>query len=455
MAWVSLCMAMAAMQGVAQGQAIKLPPVTRTTLPNGIRVVLMEYHRAPTIAVNAYFPGGTSMDSKEKAGTASLTADLLRKGTETRTAQQIAESIDFLGGSLAAGAGDDRLAVYLNVQSKDTDAGLDLFADIIRRPTFPVEELQRERKLSLDALESIAEDPESVARRVAMETVYAGHPYGNDPTVSSLKAVEREDLVTYHRRFIVPDRMIVVAVGDFKTADMLAKLRSRFGDWPQAGTTLPQVPTVKAAGKKLILVDKPDATQTQVRWVRVGIPRLSPDYFSAQLANAILGGGFTSRLIDEIRVNRSLTYGIGSGFSELRFGGSFNVSTFTKIETTRALIDATQAVLRRTAASGLTQAELTKVKGYLAGMYAIAVQTPEALAAQLGEIAFYGLPSDYLQTYLPKLRAVDLQQANRIAREYFSPDAMSLVLVAPASKVQPQLKGLGSFEVIPVTSVGK
>ena len=439
----------------AAGQAIKLPPVTRMTLPNGIRVVLMEYHRAPTLTVNAQFPGGSAQDTREKTGTASLAADLMRRGTETRSAQQLAEAVDFLGGSLGAAAGEDRLQVSLDVQSKDTDAGLDLFADVILHSTFPAEELERERKLSVDALEAIGEDPGAVASRVARETVYAGHPYGLEPTITSLKAISRDDILGYYRRFVVPDRMILVAVGDFKTMDMLAKLKARFGDWPKAGTAAPVVPPVKPGARKLVLIDKPDATQTQARWTRIGFARKSPDYFAAQLADSILGGGFTSRLIEEVRVNRSLTYGIGSGFAPHLSGGTFGVSTFTKIETTRALINATDAVLKRAATQGLTPAELQKVKGYMAGNYAIAMQTPEAQAAQLGDIAFYGLPNDYLQTYLPRLRSVTLAEANRIARAYFPPDKMSLILVAPASKVQPQLNGLGNFEVRPVSSVGK
>jgi zinc protease len=439
----------------AHAQAIKLPPVTRTTLDNGIRIILMEYHKAPTITVNAQFPGGTSTDPAGKAGVASLTADLLRKGTDSRSAQQIAEAIDFLGGSLGAGAGDDRFSVGLGVQSKDVDAGLDLFTDIIRRPTLLDTELDRERQLSIAGLESIGEDPGAVVRRVARETVYAGHPYGVDPTITTLSAITRDDLMAYYKRFIVPDHMILVAVGDFKVPDMLAKLKAKFGDWPKTNSEPVAVPAVKANPRKVVVIDKPDATQTQVRWVRMGFPRKSPDYFAGEIASSILGGGFTSRLIDEIRVNRSLTYSIGSGFSELLHGGQFGVSTFTKIETTRAIIDATQDVLKRTANQGVTAKELSKVKGYMAGQYAIAMQTPEAIAGQLAEMEFYKLPNNYLETYITHLNAITLPQANRIAKTYFDPSQLSLVLVAPHSKVQAQLKSLGAYDVHQVSEVGK
>ena len=168
-----------------------------------------------------------------------------------------------------------------------------------------------------------------------------------------------------------------------------------------------------------------------------------------------MGGGFTSRLINEIRVNRSLTYGISSFFAPQLLGGDFEVSTFTKIETTKALLDATTKVLEQTASKGLTPAELQKAKNYLSGQFAIEVQSPESLAAQLANIAFYDLPADYLQTYLLRLRAVPLAEVNRIARAYFGPQAMSLILVAPAAKVKSQLSGLGAVDIRPVESVGK
>ncbi len=249
--------------------------------------------------------------------------------------------------------------------------------------------------------------------------------------------------------------MILVVVGDFRAADMLARLRARFADWPRAESPAPVVPAVKPAPPRVVLVDKPDATQTQVRFSRTAFSRLSPDYFPALIADAALGGGFTSRLVDEIRVNRSLTYTIGSRFAGVRHGGMFTVSTFTKIETTRALVDAVKSVLRRAAQQGFTDAEVRKFKQYLVGDFAISMQTPEALAAQLAEMAFYNLPDNYLQTYLPRLRAVPTSEVNRIARTYFTPERLSLVMVAPAKAVQAQVQGLGSVEVRPVENVGK
>lgn len=444
-----------AMCAQAAAQTVRVPPVTRSRWTNGARVAIMEYHRAPTLTVTAVFPGGRSADPPGMSGLASLTADLLRKGTEKRTASQIAEEIDFLGGGLSTDADLDRVTVSLSVLAKDADAGLDLMADVIRHATLPPEELERERQLTIAGLEALPEDPDALAARVASETVYAGHPYGAEPTVTSVRAITRDSVVDYYHRIIAPDRMILVAVGDLHTAELAKRLEARFQDWPAARSSPPSVAPVPAARPRRVLIDKPDATQTQMRLNRAGIARNSPDHFSAQVADTILGGGFTSRLVDEVRVNRGLTYGIGSGFSEHKYGGAFSVSSFTKIETTRALVDATESVLRRTTLSGFTAQELMKARRYLAGLYAIHVQTPEALAGELIDIDFYGLPADYLRTYIARIKAVTGAEANAIARRYFGPESMSLVLLAPGRLVQGQLRGLGVFQTRPAAAIGK
>lgn len=438
-----------------RAQHIKLPPVTRTSLRNGVKLVLMEYHKAPTLSLSCQFPGGTATDPTGKSGLAGITAELLRKGTTKRTAQQIAEEIDFLGGSLGTGVGPDRFGVSLNVLSKDTAAGLEVLTDVLRNPTFPAEELERERALELASLQALPEDPGAVARRVGTELTFTGDPYGEQPTVTSVKAISREDVLGQYHRIVAPERMTIIAVGDFTTQQMIAQLKTRFEDWPASATSAPTAGPVKPGARMILLIDKPDATQTQVRYVRQAFKRSSPDHFAAELASAALGGGFTSRLTDEIRINRSLTYSIGSGFGEQLRGGSFVVSTFTKIDTTRALLDAVRTVLQKTAEQGLTASELKKVKGYLAGSFAIQMQTPEAIAGELADMAFFGLPNDYLETYIDRLNAVTLAQVNRIAKSYFSPASLSVVMVAPAKSVSKQLAGIGTYETRSIETVVK
>ena len=440
-------------------QDIKLPPVTRVTLGNGIRLVLMEYHRAPLLNVVAQFRGGSADEPEDKKGVAGIVADLLRKGTPTRNANQIAEEIEFLGGDLSTGAGKDSVTVSLDVLAKDADAGLDLMTDCIRNSTFPEAEFNRTRDLEIAGLGALADNPAGIAAIVANQNVYGDSFYGLSPTITSVKKITPHDVGEFALLHLNNSGCTLIAVGDFKTDEMRAKLEKRFGDW---SLRLPKMarshvaPTAQTPG--IILVDKPDATQTQVRWGRFAIPENSPDRPAAEVANTILGGGFTSRLIDEIRVNRSLTYGIGSSFAGLKSAGTFGVSTFTKIETTRELIDAVRDVLKKTADKGFTAQELAKVKGFMTGMFAQRLQTPDAIAGQLAQIELYGLPQDYFTTYLSKIRAVTLEDVNRVAKTYFDPANLTLTLVAPAAKVREKLNGLdkiGSLKVIPVGNVGK
>lgn len=438
----------------APAQKINTPPVKRSQEPNGSRYVLMEYPRVPALSITVVFPGGKANEPADKAGVADLTATLLRRGTQKRNAVQISEEIEFLGGSLGASAGNDSFAVSLDVLSKDLDAGLDLLADAIRNASFPESELERERQQSINELKGVSEDARAVAGIVVPATIYAGHPYGNSPTIASLSKLTRDDVLACYRENINPSRMIVIAAGDFKAAELTEKLRARFGDWQGAGAPR-EAPKWNIDAKKQILIDKPDSPQTQLRLIRPALAAGSPDYYAAEVANTILGGGFTSRLVEEIRINRSLTYGIGSSFTRYALGGTFGISTFTKIETTNALIKAVREVLKQTVAKGFTEVELKKVKGYLAGQFAISAQTPQALAGRLMQIELYGLPKDFLQNYIPKIQAVSLAEVNRIAKSYFHPDSLSMILVAPAAKISAQLKEFGAFEVKSVDSVGK
>ena len=438
----------------SSAQKINTPPVKRSQEPNGSRLVLMEYPRVPAITLRIIFPGGKVNEPSDKEGVAELTATLLRRGTEKRNAVQISEEIEFLGGSLGASVSNDSFTVSLDVLSKDIDAGLDLLADVMRNSNFPESELERERLQSINELKGISENPRAVASLVTNSTIYAGHPYGKSPGIASLSQLKRDDVLAYYRTNINPASMIVIATGDFKAADLTAKLRARFGDW-QGTSASREAPKWNIGAKRQILVDKPDSTQTQLRLIRPAISVGSPDYYAAEVANTILGGGFTSRLVEEIRINRSLTYGIGSSFSKSLLGGTFGVSTFTKIETTNALIKAVREVLKQAVAKGFTDTELRKVKGFLAGQFAISAQTPQALAGQLSQIELYGLPKDFLQNYIQKIQAVTIADVNRIAKTYFNPNSLSMILVAPASKVNAQLKEFGAFEVKSVDSVGK
>ena len=443
----TLALSLVGLNQVVEAQKINLPLVKRATLDNGIKLILMEYHRAPTLTVRVSFEGGSRFDPPGKSGATSLMTTLLRKGVEGKDAQKIAEEIDFLGGSLGAGAGDENCNVSLNVLAKDSDTALDLMKDVIRHPTFPAEELERERKLEVSGLQTLGDDLGSIAGYVTPGVIYGNHLYGSKTTISSLKAIALEDIKASYKSAFAPERMIIVAVGDFKFDEIQKSLNSRFGDWAKSGVALPDVSPLSNMPLQRVLVDKPDATQTQMRLVRQGFKRNSPENYASILANTILGGGFTSRLVNDIRVNQSLTYGISSGFGKSKVGGSFSVSSFTKLETSRKIVDETNKTLAKIAKEGVTPKEYDKARGFLTGQFAIRVQTPEGIAGQLLDMAVNGLPDNYLSTYLPKLRSTSISEVNKICETYFAPENLSVILVGPYAKIKDQLKGMGDFEV--------
>jgi len=420
--------------GPLHAQRVNIPPVERDTLDNGLTILLMRYTKVPVVTLRLVVPGGSAADPEGRTGAASMMADLLREGTTSRSSAAIASEIDFMGGTLFAGAGLDYCAVTMEVMSKDFDAGLDLFSDVVLNPSFPEEEINRERNQRLAGLEGTKEDPSSIASVVFTRYVYGDHPYGHQSqgTTGSLQELKREDLVRTYRALFVPDGAVLAVVGDIPPDEARAKLSAAFEEWSGArahsGDSAAPVPL---KGTTVVVVNKPDVTQTQIRIGNTGIRANDPDSFPILVANSVFGGGFTSRLVDELRVKRSLTYGAASTFSSSLLGGSYVISTFTRTETTREMLDAIMEQLNMFRASGPTAAEVLKAKNYLVGIYARGLQTPGALATRLTDREVYGYPEDYLSTYVERVRGTAMDEINRVIRQRFLADDLLYVLVMP------------------------
>ncbi len=444
-----------AVTGAATGGSFKLPPSVSRTLPNGVRAYVMEYHELPLVDFQVVLGAGAAQDPKGREGLASLTAELLRKGTAKRSAKQIADAVDFVGGILGGSADHDGTRVTAEFMAKDTDLALELLADSVMRPAFAPEEVERQKGETVAELQAARENPSLLTSRRFVEVLFGPHPYGH-PTVGWEKAVSAitpEDVRGFHSKQFVPGNAIVVAVGDFAAADMMTKLERTFGGWSGKRAAGTEVPEPKAAAKPgLYLIDKPDSTQSQVRIGSMGIRRTDPDYISIQVANTILGGGFTSRLVEEIRVNRSLSYGASSRFYPLLKQGPFLVSTFTKNETTKEIIEVARQVMGKFRAEGPTADELDKARKYLRGSFAIAHQSPDSMSEALAEIAFYGLPADYYDTYLDKIDKVTLQDVRRVARERFPEESLITVVLGEAKAIRADLEKLGPVTTIPLAA---
>jgi zinc protease len=430
----------------AFAQKIQLPPVARHTLDNGLTVVLMEYRKVPKIFYRMIVRGGSALDSSGFEGVAAMTTSLMREGTETHTSTDISRAIDFIGGSLSVAAGADYCAANAEVLAANADTGLALFADVLLHPSFPPQEIERERKQRLANLESVKEDPSNIASITFSKQVYGTHPYGLQSfgTKSSLDAIERHDLQNFYHKVFVPSNATLVVVGDFSAPVMLKKITDAFGEWKKETAPKTIIATPEGLkGRKVIIVNKSDATQTQMVFGNTGLDIRNPDYFAVQVANTIFGGGFTSRLVDELRVKRSLTYGVSSGFSANLYGGSYAISTFTKNATVAEMMDAVLAEIGKYRAKGATAEELKKGQNYIVGSFSRSLQSPEALAMRLSNIELYGFPANYLDTYIERLRAVTLADVRRVIEKYFLLDDLVIVLVTNAQEVSPLVTKYG------------
>jgi zinc protease len=439
----------------ADNQEIKLPPIQKVTLDNGLTVIVIEHHELPVVAFRLILKSGSASDPAGRGGTADLTAGLLRKGTKTRSATRIAEEIDFVGGRLGAGSGLDATYATCQVLTKHFDVGLDLLSDIILNPTFKEDEIERLRKQTLSAIAEGKQDPSSVADEKFSQFLFGDHPYGrpSEGTEESVPAITREDILDFHRTYYVPNNAILAVVGDVESKDVLAKVKAKFGRWSSGDVSQPVVATPPPVeGYQILLVDKPDLTQTYVCMGHLGIERKNPDYFPIRVMNYILGGGgFASRLVDEVRSKRGLTYDVGCRFDANKLGGAYQINTFTRNDSTAAAIVAIIDQIKRIRTEGVTDKELEDTKSFYSGYFPLQFETPSQIATQILDVELYDLGEDYIQNYREKINAVTKEDVLRVAQKYLDPDNLKLVVVSKADDVKASLEPLGSLQVVSFT----
>ena len=439
------------MPDAAPPRPFPFPTPVSKTLPSGLRVFVVSAHaRGPNVPVDPAVSvemlirnAGSGRDPQNKPGLAGFTGDLLRQGTGKRTAQEIAAAIDFVGGTLSAGAGRDSTTLGVTVVKKDFALGMDLLSDITLHAKFAPEEIARRQQRSLSGFRSRYEDADYLASAVFRRTVFGMTAYGMPPdgTPASVSAITRDDLVAFRDQYYVPNETIMAFAGDITPEEAFAAAEKYFGAWEKKTVTPPTIaPPEQPGGLRILVVDMPDAVQTQIRVGRLGIPRNHPDFLPLAVTNYIFGGGFNSRLNAETRVNRGLTYGASSAFAGALYAGDFVADTYTRteatVETTKVILDE----IRKMAGGDVTGEELTVARDYLSGVFVIATETPNQVAGRVTNAAFYGLPDDYNQTYPAKVRAMTAEQVQQMAGRYFDANSQNLVLVGNASAFRDGLK---------------
>ncbi|MQA28263.1 MAG: hypothetical protein GEU82_00280 [Luteitalea sp.] len=436
---------------------VKFPPYEIRTLENGLQVMAVLHHEQPVVSMRMLVRAGAAFDPKDKAGLATLAASLLDQGTTTKSAGEMNDAIDFMGGVMGAGAGTDLTFVNIVVMKDSFETGMRMLSDMARHPAFSVDEIERQRQQALSGLQVSFEDPEFVANAVFDRLVYGFHPYGTlqSGTPATLAAISREDLLSYHQQYFVPNNAILAIVGDVTAEEAFDGVRKVFGDWQRRDVPRPTFAAPPEPTRRVVVVNKPDAVQTEIRVGHLGASRSNPDYMALNLALRILGGEGANRLHQVLRTERGLTYGAKADMDTLLDSGDFEASTNTRSEATGEVLRLIVDQFWRLQRERVSERELGDAKAYLTGSFPLTIETPDAIATQVLNVLFYGLPVEQLESFRERVNAVRPDDIERVARFFLRPDRLSIVLVGNAASFTSQLRGVGfnTFEVVEMTEL--
>ncbi len=413
-----------------------------TVLPNGLKVVVFEDKRLPIVSYRLAFRTGDINDPQGATGLTGAVTSLLNDGTKTRTSKQLSEEIERLGASISAGSGADNTTVAASSLSMYNSDVLSLMADMVLRPTFPVNELDLYKQNTIQGLKANRASASFLAKEQAAKILFGAHPYGIvSPTEANVQSLTQEKLIAFHRKIFVPNNATLIVVGDVNRENLLNEIKENFGAW-QKGTIEDMkfpAPPVRTA-TTLTLVNRPGSAQANIVLTNLAIERNNPDYFPVIVANQILGAGASSRLFMNLREAKGYTYGAYSGFEARRQTGAFGASAEVRTPVTGDSLKEFFLELNRIRAEKASEKELKDAKSFLTGIFPIQAETQEGLTNLLVSQQLNSLPDDYLQTYRDKINAVTLADVERVAQKYITPEKIAIVIVGDAEEILPQVK---------------
>lgn len=430
---------------------VNLPKAQEATLSNGLRVIVLESHKVPTFNMQMVVLSGGLSDSNDYHGLASFTAGLLRDGTSKRSSKDIAEQIDALGGTIASGSGLSTLTSTVTTSGllENLDQTLDIFADVVRNPTFPAGEVEKYKSRTLALLQFQRSSPAFLAQEQFSRAIYGEHPAAfTTPPVSSIKRLSSKDLANFHSTYYRPNNAILAIVGDVTLKEMLPKIERAFGDWQKAevpATTIPSAPS--QAASRIFLIDRPGSVQTVLQLGTLGIERTNPNYFSLLLADRILGGGPAARLFMNLREDKGYTYGAYSGFSGSKFRGTWISSSEVRTDVTEGAMKEFMYELKRLRDEKVSADELENAKRAIVGNFALSLEQPQSLLQNIITQKIYDLPADYWDTYPQKVAAITVDDIQKVAQQYIDLDHLQIVAVGDAAKTRTILAKYGTVEV--------
>ncbi|MDQ3180882.1 MAG: insulinase family protein [Acidobacteriota bacterium] len=413
-----------------------------TVLPNGLKIVIFENNQLPLVSFRLAFRSGDINDPKDSIGLTSAMASLLNEGTKTRSSRQLAEEIERLGAHISAGSSADNITVSASALSLYSSDVLKLMADMVLNPTFSEDEIALYRKNAIQGLESQRANAAFLANERVDKILFGEHPYSIvSPSAADIEKISRENLIDFHAQMFAPNNAILIVVGDVNRAELLEEINENFGDWKtkEIESVEFSAPPVRTA-ITLTVVDRPGSAQSNIVLANLAIDRLDPDYFPVLLMNQVLGSGASSRLFMNLREEKGYTYGAYSRLDTRRLAGSFEATAEVRTPVTGDALKEFFYELNRIRDEKVSEKELADAKNFLTGVFPLRVETQEGLTNLIVTQQLYDLPADYLQTYRDKVNAVTLEEVERVAKKYITPDKIAIVVVGDAEQVLPQVK---------------
>lgn len=422
---------------------------TTYQLPNGLNVMYVPESKLPYLSLSLAIFSGSANDPKESKGLTYATMEMLTKGTQNRSANQLSEDVEILGADLDTSVDKEYSSLTLEGLSWHEDKLIELFSEMILKPRFSFEELDRYKKRTLAQIQQILDQPSYLAGEILERNLYSGTSYA-DRDVGTLKGVQNLSLknVTQHyEKILNPENMWLIVVG--KTSDgFKSKIGSIFSKIKkQKSKALEAIKLQPIQGRKILIVDKPDAAQAEIRLGHYGIQRDLPEYMSVSLANAVLGQGFTSRLVDRVRDQLGLTYSISSSFEVRKQRGYFSIKTFTQNERVGQTVSEILKLYSEFQSKGITSKELRQTQDGMIGKFPLLLETPEKLAYNLMILRYFGISDEYLLKYRENVSSLKLDEVNQAIQKYFDPQNAVIVILGRRELIEPQVRDLGTIEI--------
>jgi zinc protease len=429
-----------------------LPKAIERQLKNQMKIYVVEDHRLPLVHFRFMVRSGAASEPAEKAGTANLAMQTLRQGAGPLDATAISARLDGMGAEWGATATRDYCAITTQVLTADWLEALDLLSGIVQAPTFPAAEVERQRQQVLGAIQQSRDQNATVANEHVAALVYGEHPYARPVLgdAGSVPGITRDDLVKFHAEYFRPNLCALVVVGDVKLDEVVIAVEREFSDMVPGNVTKRPSPALPAPeANRVRLLDKPDVNEAELRVGFAGVDRRTPDFYSLQVMNYVLGGGgFASRLLEAARSKGGLTYSAGTAFDFGYETGAFYASTFTKNASVAQMVDLVLATIGDFRTTGPTAKEVEDARRFLVGALPFGVQTAEGQAAQWAAVDLYGLGADYFERYAERLAAVTPATAKAAAEKYLRTDKVAIVAVGTADSIKAQLERFGPVEVL-------